>query len=658
MIKVFFVCSGLGRIHRGFESFTRQAFDALKDQSDAQITLFKGAGRSSANEKALWNLPRRSRTARRIGALIKRNPYVVEQTTFTLSLLWHIIKEKPEVVFFSDGNVGNFLWHWRRLTKANYKLLFSNGGPLSPPFPRWDKVQQVAPPHVQRALEMGESAGKQILLPYGIALSEQFVTPDAQEIRDLRQQLGLPDRPIIISVGSIDKSHKRMDYLIREVAALEQPRPFLLLLGQQNNEESPQVIELARELLKPEDYQIKTVPSHAVDAYYRAADVFVLASLREGFGRVFLEAAGQGLPCLAHDTALTRYVTGEQGYFADFNQQGALTDLLARVINEKSDDDAREARHRDIYQRFSWDVLASEYIDMFKETAQNEAPEASAKPPQQANGGASSAPAKLKKLVAGALPGVTRSLAMRYGNSGARARIARAIEPFSHGKIIAGLFQGMPYIKTAAGSAITPKIVGSYEQELIPAMEEVIGRAQKGAYSRIVDIGSAEGYYAVGLAFRCPDAQVTVFEGDESARELCLQLATLNGVSERVQIKGYCDVAQLQGYLPANAFVLCDCEGSEVDLLDPALVPTLLSAELLVELHDFCRPNATRIITERFAPTHEIQIIDTAPRVADSHLSLKSLKKGDQLIAMKEHRPGPMQWAWMKPRAPKRETTK
>lgn len=664
MIKVFFVCSGLGRIHRGLESFTRQAFDALKEQPGSQIILFKGAGRSSANEKALWNLPRRTRTARRIGALIKRNTHFVEQITFSLSLLWHIRKEKPEVIFFSDGNIGNFLWHWRRLAGGNYKLLFSNGGPLSPPFPRWDKVQQVAPSHVQHALKMGESAEKQIVVPYGIALSKHYSAPAASEIHALRQQLGLPDRPIIISVGAIGMAHKRMDYLIKEVAALKQPRPFLLMLGQQDSHESPQVIQLARELLRPEDYQIKTVPASAVDSYYRAADVFVLASLHEGFGRVFLEAAGHGLPCLAHDYDLTRYILAEQGYFADFNQEGALTALLSRVLNEKSANEthnemhseAREARHRDIYQRFSWDVLASDYMDMLKKTARSDAaPATNPRAPGQTSDGVARARAKVKNVVAAALPRVSRSLAQRYGNTGARERIARAIQPVSQGKIIAGPFRGMPYIDTAAGSALTPKIIGSYEQELIPVIEEVIERARKGAYSMIVDIGSAEGYYAVGLAFRCPTAQITVFEGDERARQLCLQLATKNGVSERIQIKGYCDVAALQKDLQPDAFVLCDCEGSEVDLLDPVTVPALLSAELLVELHDFCRPDATRIITQRFAPTHEIRIIDTAPRVAGSHPSLKSLKEQDQLIAMKEHRPGPMQWAWLKPRAQKKE---
>ena len=39
--------------------------------------------------------------------------------------------------------------------------------------------------------------------------------------------------------------------------------------------------------------------------------------------------------------------------------------------------------------------------------------------------------------------------------------------------------------------------------------------------------------------------------------------------------------------------VVCDVEGYEEYLLDPAIVPSLSNATILVEMHDFVRPGVT-----------------------------------------------------------------
>ena len=65
-----------------------------------------------------------------------------------------------------------------------------------------------------------------------------------------------------------------------------------------------------------------------------------------------------------------------------------------------------------------------------------------------------------------------------------------------------GPFQGMRYLALAYCSEVLPKLVGTYECELIPGIEAI---CQAGC-DRIVDIGAAEGYYAVGMALRNPGA--------------------------------------------------------------------------------------------------------------------------------------------------------
>ena len=62
--------------------------------------------------------------------------------------------------------------------------------------------------------------------------------------------------------------------------------------------------------------------------------------------------------------------------------------------------------------------------------------------------------------------------------------------------VTSGPFAGMRYIDASFGSAYIPKLLGTYEQELSNVLAGIIAKRPKA----VVDVGAAEGYYAVGLA--------------------------------------------------------------------------------------------------------------------------------------------------------------
>jgi glycosyltransferase involved in cell wall biosynthesis len=95
--------------------------------------------------------------------------------------------------------------------------------------------------------------------------------------------------------------------------------------------------------------------------------VFTLASLVEAFGRVMVEAMSHGLPCLAHDGPVQRYVLGPHGGFGDLRVRGELTRLLSGE-HERSADAAHE-RNRFVHERFSWDSLAPRYAELLRRCA-------------------------------------------------------------------------------------------------------------------------------------------------------------------------------------------------------------------------------------------------------------------------------------------------
>lgn len=369
-VKVFLLCPGLGHTRRGFESFSRECFDALGADPALEMTLLKGGGISKGREVRLWNVPRETAAAAWLSRKTGQSGYFLEQLTFMASLAPKLARQKPDVVMLSDFCLAHFVWHWRKVSRGRYKILFSNGGPTNPPFPRWDYVHQVAPAHVQAAQAAGEPLEKQSLVPYGVGMAESLPVLSETARAALRQELGLPlERLVVLSVGLVNKSHKRMDYLVRELAALPASRPYLVLLGQQDAE-TGEVRALAEELLGKENFQIQTVAGEQVASYYQAADVMVLASLVEGLGRVLVEAQSYGLPCLAHDHEVQRFALGEHGLYGNFAQPGALTGLLTRALDEGFSLSLRRARHQSAYHRFSWQLLRPQYVEMIQRCAQ------------------------------------------------------------------------------------------------------------------------------------------------------------------------------------------------------------------------------------------------------------------------------------------------
>jgi glycosyltransferase involved in cell wall biosynthesis len=185
-----------------------------------------------------------------------------------------------------------------------------------------------------------------------------------------RRALGLPaDRPIVLAVGMLDTAIKRVDYLIRELAALPAPRPFLCLLGA-HGPDADDVRALARERLGDHGFLARAVPHDEIGEWYRAADVFALASLREGFGLAYVEALAHGLPIVAHDSAVTRHLLGTHAVLADLSRDGALASALAHTLASPSSDAERAARHASARERFGWDALREEYARMLLHVAE------------------------------------------------------------------------------------------------------------------------------------------------------------------------------------------------------------------------------------------------------------------------------------------------
>jgi hypothetical protein len=215
-----------------------------------------------------------------------------------------------------------------------------------------------------------------------------------------------------------------------------------------------------------------------------------------------------------------------------------------------------------------------------------------------------------------------------------------------------GPFRGMRYPRAEAfGSVLFPKLLGTYELELHEVLEDLVANKPTG----IVDIGCAEGYYAVGLALRLPSTRVYAFDIDPFARAACVAMAEENAVSESVVAGEHCGRSELRELpLGDRGLVISDCEGAERWLFDPPTLLALRDHDLIIEIHDFVYPDTGDLLMARLGATHTVDRIDaiTEEQRASSldYEELSGLSPADRLDLVRERRPPGMYWLVCRPR--------
>jgi len=230
------------------------------------------------------------------------------------------------------------------------------------------------------------------------------------------------------------------------------------------------------------------------------------------------------------------------------------------------------------------------------------------------------------------------------------AVLRRSVQRQTGLRVCGGPFRGMNYVERSIWGAYIPKLTGTYELEVHPFIEQAI--ASRPAH--VIDIGAAEGYYAVGLLVRLPDARLTAFEQLEDGRQTLARLARDNGVANRLEILGACDPAALRRCLEQTQarLIVCDVEGYETELLDPDKIPELAGVDLLVEVHDSIVPNCREQMASRFAATHDVMRVPQRPRTLEQyplrHAFVRLWPSAIVKYGLNEFRSPQNSWLWLR----------
>lgn len=211
-------------------------------------------------------------------------------------------------------------------------------------------MRRVALPSARRAdrvIAISHAAKADIVTETGIdpgridvvelAVSEGAL-PLATPEQDVRAKFDLGDADVVLSVSQ-KLVHKNLDGLIAGFARLRRPRTLLVLPGAPTPHEA-RLADLARRLGVAD--RVRLLPwvcEPDLEALYRLAACFSLASFEEGFGLPMLEAMRRGVPVACSRASSVGEVAGDAAELFDPRDEADI----ARAIGVVLDDSARAA---------------------------------------------------------------------------------------------------------------------------------------------------------------------------------------------------------------------------------------------------------------------------------------------------------------------------
>lgn len=200
---------------------------------------------------------------------------------------------------------------------------------------------------------------------------------------------------------------------------------------------------------------------------------------------------------------------------------------------------------------------------------------------------------------------------------------------------------------------LASKILGFYELEVL----NVLSQVDRSRYRFFVDLGAADGYYAIGALRAGLFQKAFCFEMSERGREVVRANAALNDVSESVAVFGYAD-ARFYESLPevqlSAAVILIDIEGGEFDLLTDELLARLKNAMLVIELHEFMVDDGAvklQALVDRLKRVYRLRWLTTGARDLSAFESLGALNDTDRWLLCSESRTQRMKWVVCEPLA-------
>jgi len=235
-----------------------------------------------------------------------------------------------------------------------------------------------------------------------------------------------------------------------------------------------------------------------------------------------------------------------------------------------------------------------------------------------------------------------------------RLEVSNRLTRIYGNRILYGPLKGFVLPKSSwwGGADRAAMIFGLYEIEV---MQLLLNKPY--GYNTFVDLGAADGYYAVGLLKAKHFNNAYAFEISAKGRDVLALNAELNGVSQKLHIFGEATpkfYEVLSREERESTVILVDIEGAEFNLLSDNVFQQLNKAIFIVELHDFFFVDGgdkTNHLLNKSSATHRCTEVYMGSRNPGVFKELSSLSDSDRWLVCSEGRARLMRWLRFDPLA-------
>lgn len=332
-MKIAFLNIVQGSLARGAETFVKELSQRLSQNHE--IIVFEGRTSLPPRWPVFWRT--------------YLDPQGLKVLFFTLSKVPQLLKTRPDVAIPLNGGWQAMIL---RLVTRVYggKLVISGQSGKG-----WDdRVNLLAFPDSFIALSTrlkNWASGfnpfiKVVYIPNGVDILK--FKPGGEAL-----QTNLK-KPVVLVVGALT-DEKRIELAVRAVAQLD---ASLLVVG--DGPLKNRITTLAKNLLGKR-FQIMKANFEDMSKVYRAADIFTLPSpWYRSFEIVLTEAMATNVPVVANDDPIRREIVGDAGFFVDPTDKEAYAQAIEKALKTSWGDKPRKQS-----EKFSWDIIAKKYEDLF-----------------------------------------------------------------------------------------------------------------------------------------------------------------------------------------------------------------------------------------------------------------------------------------------------
>ena len=361
-MRLLFALPGLHRFGRGAEVVFESIAQQIAVQGEHEVTLV-GSGESRSDcAYQFIHLPAVSREHFEGWPKIPflRHEFMDEELTFAARLAALPAVGQADVTLTCSYPYVNWaLRRPRRGKRPPHVFVTQNGdwaAQQSGPEPRFFSCEGLIctnPLYFERNREKWPST----LIPNGVDPARFFPGPQS------KAELGLPtDRPVVLMVSALETGKRVIEAMH---AMADVPCAALIVAG--DGPLRDEIDRLAAKIL-PGRFMRATFKHEQMPDLYRSADLFLHTKIRESFGNVYIEALSCGVPVVAHDDKVTRWILEDHAILVDTESRTTLVAAIQQSLDAPTSGAAAAAAWA--HERYSWEVVAKRYAEFLVEVVE------------------------------------------------------------------------------------------------------------------------------------------------------------------------------------------------------------------------------------------------------------------------------------------------